>query len=263
MSRPPGGASFAQFFPSAPRAAKDRATERERAKSRVQESSPTQAATANAATAATTNGHLSPLASSATQHADEAPGPGLTSRTGRDGSVSDATHLQSDDVESLPGDTLNAVGSASSHASTASSVLSSSTRQSAIVTSKNSSHLTPLTTFDSPSSSGNAMPLPAKAKSTTPQLIDKMNETASKPNGNSARPSPALLTGAVERKPARDPNRSVKGVKCVYKSILDRSAPAASSAKSKPIFQEFGLVCTPTIYCSLAREERHLCESYG
>lgn len=107
------------------------------------------------------------------------------------------------------------------------------------------------------------MPFPAKAKSTTPQLIDKMDETASKPNGNAARPSPAPLTGAVERKPARDPHRSVKGVKCVYKSILDRSAPAVSSAKSKPIFQEFGLVCTSAIYCSLAREERHLCESYG
>ncbi len=257
MSRPPGGASFAQFFPSAPRAAKDRATERERAKTRVQESP-----SSSSQPAANTNGYPSPIAPSGSRPTDDASASGLASRPSRDASASDASHPppQPDDNESLSGDILNAVGSASS-TSTSDSVFSGSTRQNAMATYKNSNHLTPLTTTDSPSPANHTMPQPAKTHATAPRPADKTDGSAPKPDGY-ADENPPPPPGAIDRVPARDPNRSVKAIKCVHKPILDRSG--SSSGKSKPTFQEFGMVRTCIIYCSPLRGERHLCcESFG
>ncbi|SPQ21592.1 32100057-db81-4c96-a4c1-cedc42446916 [Thermothielavioides terrestris] len=93
MTRP-AGASFAQFFPAAPRAARDRAMEREKAKMKAQESPSVQAADIN--------GHNSALnpAISAPQHA----GAGTA---GTAGASRDVAHLPTDDADSLAGDALN------------------------------------------------------------------------------------------------------------------------------------------------------------
>ncbi|KAM0286011.1 hypothetical protein ACHAQH_001201 [Verticillium albo-atrum] len=93
-------AGFAQFFPTAPRAAREKATEREKARLRTQE---------------TTSSLL------ASQHvAGAAPADGLNGQAApTDAALVNGSHHHADDHGSPVGDTLNAVGSASSHASTA------------------------------------------------------------------------------------------------------------------------------------------------
>ena len=225
MTRPPG-ASFAQFFPTAPRAARDRAIERERA--RTKDSPSTRAAD--------TNGHLTPSGSSADQVTGASIGAVATSNYLPNGMVADAAPpLPADDAESLAGDMLNTLGSESSHGSTSSSLFSTST-QNAIAAMRNSNHyLTPLTTIDSPSSSIPTAAL-SKAQSTTPQHPDG-------PAGFGNEIS-AALAGSIERVPARDPNHSTKCVQCVYDPLQDHKIPSAERKKAKPIYKEFGLVRT-------------------
>ncbi|KAK3359239.1 SET1-like protein [Lasiosphaeria hispida] len=226
MTRPPG-ASFAQFFPAAPRAARDRAVERERARMKAQESPSTRPVD--------TNGHRTPSSSSASR-ADERPdhGSGLSSKSHPNGSVANAPHPPPDDIESLTGDTLTTVGSASSRASTASSVFSATNQQNTMAAMRNSTtYLTPLTTIDSPTSSHISAALPAKAHSTTPH-------TADAPNGL-INDTLAALPSGTERVPARDPNRSIKCIKCIYDPLVDTKISSAERRKAAPKFKEFGL----------------------
>ena len=233
MSRPPGtgGATFAQFFPAAPRAAKDRAMERERGRRTAESPSSNPAADQN--------GRRTPA-----PRPDEG---AVTSRSRRDGSASDIAHPATDDSESVQGDTLNTVGSASSHASTSSSVFSTSARQNGLAAAKASnSQFTPLTTVESPSYS--ISPNPTKPSTSTPQYPDKVNGFASKPAGaTNISPAPDGLS-AIQRIPARDPSVSVKGIKCTYDPLLDRSISSSEKKKAKPIYKEFGSVCTSILY---------------
>src|SRR5438045_6819482 len=109
MSRA-SAAGFADFFPAAPRAAKNKARERQRAKTKVLDSP-----------------SIAPLSSlqdgTTIKPRDDC---GITDRveSGGNGLVSDGNLAVLEDRDSPPGDLLNGVGSASSHTSTISSVFS-------------------------------------------------------------------------------------------------------------------------------------------
>ncbi len=232
MTRP-AAASFAEFFPAAPRAARDRAMERERAKVKAQESA--------SAHSADTNGHRTPLNPSASsQHAD---GPvarsSSSSRSHVNGSRPHAAYPSTDDTESLARDTRIAnKGSASSHTSTSSSVSSAPTVLSASARMRMSNtQLTPPTTIASPSYLSTAAPV--KAQSTTPRRADGTDRLLPIPNAS------VHDTTVVERVPARDPSRSIKCIKLTYEPGLDKSLSSSDRKKAKPIYKEFGLVCAP------------------
>ncbi|KAL0944066.1 histone-lysine n-methyltransferase [Colletotrichum truncatum] len=216
-------ASFAQFFPTAPRAARDRATERERAKAKTQDSP---------------SGIFGGQKNNGIQSIN---GTSIGASSGTDGLPSDSSQQPTDGHESPLGDTLNAIGSASSYASTGSSVFSSSARQAV----PNGSSLipttsgTPLTSIESPSSLGNAG-LP-KTNMVHTQIIDRdeasvsRNTPLSRLNSSLSEPSP------IERIPARDPSRSRKGIKCIYDPSNDRSLSKHNKKDAKPIYKDFGL----------------------
>ncbi|KAA8634473.1 hypothetical protein SMACR_07534 [Sordaria macrospora] len=240
MSRS-SGASFAQFFPAAPRAARDRATERERARMRAQASPPTQPVD--------TNGHRTPLSSFTSNRSDDGASPGrshITSLNHSSSAGADATRPPLlEDSESLPGDTLNTVGSASSHASTSSSIFSSSTRQPAMASaSVRNSHThnsnTPLTTADSPSSLYLSTSLHAKPHSVSPHHADKQNGLTPTLNG-SATEFLVPLPDGTDRVPLRNPSRSVLCTICTYDPLLDKKLSSSEKKKAKPIYKDYGL----------------------
>ena len=184
------------------------------------------------------NGHRDPLNPSAPYN-DDGPVAGLTPSSHENGTASHATRPPTDDTESLAGDTLNAGGSASSHTSASSSVFSAPTRPSASGAVKRANNqLTPPTTIASPSSYLSTA-APPKAQSTTPRRADGIDGLVPIPHG-SVRDAPA-----VERVPARDPARSIKCIKRTYDPLLDTSLSSSEKRKTKPIYKEFGLVCTP------------------
>lgn len=254
MTRP-AGASFAQFFPAAPQAARDRAMERERAKMKAQDSPSSQAADVN--------GRRTPLAPAAFAQTDEHGSVhGTASKPRPNGTGPDAAHPATDETESILGDTPNAAGSASSRTSASSSSVSSApTRPSVPAAMKSSTNqLTPPTTVDSPSSYLSAA-APAKTQSTTPHRVDGLHGSLPMPNG-SAHDAPAAVSSVAERVPARDPSRPIQCIRCIYDPLLDTSLSSSEKRKTKPIYKEFGLVCTPETLT--LRGERHLDrESFG
>ena len=173
---------------------------------------------------------------------------GSTSSSREPNGSSDTAHPPVDDADSHLGDVAQAVGSASSHESS-SSVFSSSTAQqvSGPAPKAHSTSLTPLTTIDSPSY--RTPVLPTKAQSLTPQHAEKPNGFVANAgvdaDGTSAPLS--VLPSVTGRPPARDPTRSVKGIKVTYDPFTDRKLPP-EKRKAKPTYKEFGLVRTNTIY---------------
>jgi histone-lysine N-methyltransferase SETD1 len=228
MSRA-SGASFAQFFPSAPRAAKDKAKEREKVKFQNLDSPSIQSV-------ADTKGVLSnPRVN------DENSQPGGSAHF----AAPDTVVPQAEDNESIQGDILNGVGSASSHTSTISSGFSAPPQQYNMTTfgsSQNVSSLTPLTNTDS-SPSHNASPNQSKS------VVPSTNSTEFAPEKAGAQndvphtqPAKADQTPLDPRVYARDPSIGVKGTKCTYDPYLDRRLDSAQKRKTKPIYKEFGLV---------------------
>ncbi|KAF6812905.1 Histone-lysine N-methyltransferase, H3 lysine-4 specific [Colletotrichum sojae] len=214
-------ASFSQFFPTAPRAARDRATEREKAKAKTQDPS-------------SGFGGLKSTSSSSLN------GTSARAATGTDGLPSDSSQ-QPDGHESPIGDTLNAVGSASSYASTGSSVFSSSARP---TVPNGSTHIptssgTPLTSIESPSFSG-ASGLP-KSNMSHIQAIDRGEASASHNTPisglHSSLPEPSP---PIQRIPARDPTRSRQGIKCIYDPSNDRTLSKHEKRDHKPRYKDFG-----------------------
>ncbi|KAK1760463.1 histone-lysine N-methyltransferase, H3 lysine-4 specific [Echria macrotheca] len=227
MTRPPG-ASFAQFFPTAPRVARDRAVERERASRRDSPS----------ARAADTSGNHTPSRPSPDDGSGAVLGAStsssFSSKPFTNGLAPDGARAPpSDDTESLIEDAANTVGSTSSHGSTSSSLFSASTQHNVMAAMKNANNLpTPLTSVDSPSS----YTLPAaasKAQSTTPQYVDGTNGVVD--DGATAAPA------SIERVPARDPGRSIKCIQCVYDPLQDLKIPGSERKKAKTKYKEFGL----------------------
>ncbi|TVY31916.1 Histone-lysine N-methyltransferase,H3 lysine-4 specific [Lachnellula subtilissima] len=220
MSRA-SGASFAQFFPSAPRAAKDKAKEREKGKSHTL-GSPGVKPVADSFAAS-----LQPRAGNASS---------IPSAVERNPST-DTTAPQAEDNESLQGDLLNGVGSASSHASTTSSVFSAPAAQSnmtAFSSSRNISSLTPLTNTDS---SPNRMSSPHQPKTSDPSSV----LTTEKVQNDAPRAQPALAdhNPPPARIFARDPNRSIKGNICTYDP--DKHTTSDKKKKGKVNYKDFGL----------------------
>ncbi|OHE95909.1 SET domain-containing protein [Colletotrichum orchidophilum] len=217
-------ASFAQFFPAAPRVARDRANEREKAKAKVQDSAGGLQSRSKSGGTPLVNGTTGERSS------------------GADGLPTDTSQQPHDGHESPIGDTLNAVGSASSYASTGSSVFSAAARQ---AVSSGISHIptssgTPLTSIESPSYSGNAA-LPKtimlQAHNTDRgEATVSLNTPTSRLNSSLPEPYPH-----IERIPARDPNRSRKGIKCTYDPFNDRTLSKHGRKDAKPIYKEFGL----------------------
>lgn len=208
MAPSASGASFAQFFPAAPRAARAKATERERAKN-----------------AADRDSRIVSTITTSSSHRDVGP-------------PSDATHVSTtDDNESLQGDMLNGAGSASSHASTVSSVFSATNPSSALnVSSHNSnSNLTPLTNAGSPTypSTSHSQHL----KQSQHQDVSKVAGPTSMPATDT--PSTTHRSGAAGRIPARDRSRQVLGMKCTHDPLIDKKA-SSTEKKAKPIYKNFG-----------------------
>ncbi|KAK3997496.1 histone-lysine N-methyltransferase, H3 lysine-4 specific [Cladorrhinum sp. PSN332] len=213
MTRP-AGASFAEFFPAAPRAARDRATERERA--RVKDS----------------NGSLTQLDSlTSSSRPDDGPASDLTtSKSHIDENSAQAGHSSTDDTESLAGESHNTgtPADSSSHPSSVSSVFSAATRANAMAAMKNSSsQLTPPTTNGSPSSYLSTG-VPSKPLSTTPRY-GSLNDT------------PSALSSVAEHIPARDPSRSIHCIRSIYDPHLEISEKDKALAKKKGKYKEYGL----------------------
>jgi len=224
MTRP-SSASFAQFFPAAPKAARERAMEREKAKQEATESP------SFGLLDKTTNGHQTPSA----RQDDPA-----SSRSRRDTSVSDPSRTPADDIDNIPRDIPNTVGSETSSTSMASSMTNGSLRPNGIAAPKSSSysHLTPLTTIDSPSTAINSHP--SKPTSHNISHSEKTNRSSMNLDGACEKNPTVDKAGLVHRVPARDPSLRTQ----VIKSIHDPSTDRSSRDKKKPKYKEFGLVRT-------------------
>ncbi|PKS10767.1 hypothetical protein jhhlp_002524 [Lomentospora prolificans] len=228
MTRPPGGAGFAQFFPTAPRAVKDRMTERERVE-RVKKPSH------EASDAPSPNSQN--FASQTASKTDPTDGLG---RPAQDVPFSDISLPPTDDSESVPGDIPNGTRSASSHASTGSSIFSSSTRQTVPAPSVQPSATlnSPLTSLDSPLHPG-TMPT-AKPRPSYSNTADISSREVYQ-SADSPAPAGGQLSLFADRIPARDPARGIYGVKCIYDPLIDRNLVKSSKKDIKPQFKEFGL----------------------
>ncbi|KHN95408.1 Histone-lysine N-methyltransferase, H3 lysine-4 specific [Metarhizium album ARSEF 1941] len=221
MTRPPLGVSFAQFFPNAPRVRAEAQGRADRERSRRNSIQGGDSYSDPAAGALNTN---------ATGFA----------RPSHSNIPSDAPHPQNDDHDTPLGDILSAVGSASSHTSSASSVCSASQKQTKTTASSLiSARTTPLTAPDSSSYS----PVPSSLKPDMPPL-----EAADQGSGHSHDASltqgrnglDSVATQHVDRPSARDPLPSVKGLICTYDPILDRARNKGAGKGSKPTYAEFG-----------------------
>ncbi|CAK7209714.1 histone methyltransferase set1 [Sporothrix bragantina] len=251
---PASGAGFAQFFPAAPRAARDRATaiERERATSK--------------------------------QRANGSPGPRDSTSQVISSAKAVAARVLADDEDSLPGDGLTTAAAISSSSS---SLLASSSNLSARANAHsgssasnppsnsssngvagNNSYLTPLTADHSPSNASHRFdngasngspriqhppppppppppPHPSQQQAhlaptpsySSPSFSDRMMANGhTPPNGHSA--------SNIDRVPARDPRRRVQGIACVYDPQLpdDKNAVMSLDLKrrGKHVLKEFG-----------------------
>lgn len=179
----------------------------------------------------TVNGHQTPSA----RQDDPA-----ISRSRRDTSVSDPSRTPADDIDNISRDIPNTVGSETSSTSMASSMTNGSLRPNGIAAPKSSSysHLTPLTTIDSPSTAIN--PHPSKPTSHNISYPEKTNGSPMNLDGACERNSPVDKAGLAHRAPARDPSLRIQVIKSIHEPSIDRS----SRDKKKPKYKEFGLVRT-------------------
>jgi histone-lysine N-methyltransferase SETD1 len=228
MSRA-SAAGFADFFPAAPRAAKNKAKERQRAKSKALDSP-----------SATPVNHQQEANTPARSRDENAQVD--QSGNGSNGANPEPAVPLLDNSESPQGDLLNGVGSASSHASTISSVFSAPP---ATTTFGGPSNLTPLTTADSSPPPLVASPHhsnTATAGSSSHSL--PVDSTFPEKDVAEVQSHPSVQDFPVPRIQARDPNRDVKGEKCTYDPQLDPKLSSSDRKKAKPIYKVFGLVCT-------------------
>ncbi|KAI0024382.1 hypothetical protein F4780DRAFT_768756 [Xylariomycetidae sp. FL0641] len=208
-------AGYREFFPNAPRAARDKANERERERERSGKVSDP------------TDNHASRTAPPASASRDAAAKPDI--------SMTDAAHPATDDADYTQGDLLNGVGSASSHASTSSSVFSNSHPAAVMNAASHASNnsVTPLTVVGSPTNPTSARPAKQLASATS-------NTT------KATTPIPAMATESsmhnrvAERPPARDPARTIKGMKCIHDPTIDKKLSSAERKSQKPKYQPFG-----------------------
>lgn len=233
--------TFGQYFPAATRDAKNKATEREKAR------------TKSTGSFAEHNGPTKPATPSASHYNDDRPN-SSSARPYRDGSVPVIAYQAADDSEITGADMLHAVGSASSNESASSVFSSSSATNQAFgqVSKPKSADLTPLTNIDSPSCK--CPPLPSQ----TPTVQDEQRTNGSASNGHevaadgSSTAEVVLPPPVINRRPILDRSRPVAGVKCTYDPATDTSYNSNPELKKqKPKFSEFAPVRSHIIhkYC--------------
>ncbi len=191
MTRPPPGASFAQFFPNAPKVKAEAQSRADRERTRRK-------------------GDIlgSPSTATAPSYGD------LNMASSRPVNGAATTHHHTGD-DSPVGELSSAVGSASSHASSSSSVFSTAAR---LITSS-ASRFPPSSTAAAPASLMVPTAAPQKTHTTEtahhnpPQNPSHMSHPTTSTTSNLA---------IAERTPARNPAPSVKGLKCTYDPLLDR-----------------------------------------
>ncbi|KAK5630728.1 hypothetical protein RRF57_006443 [Xylaria bambusicola] len=210
-------ASYGEFFPNAPRAARDKAHERERERY-----------------------------SKALDTPDSRPRTGTPALNDskHDPSISDSAQASSQDIhaEYPQGDLLNGVGSASSRASTTSSIFSSHNNTSTVNATAHGpkkNDITPLTVIGSPSYYHNI-------KNTT-QPSREHNVTASTYDGKAdstslgtAMERSATPPSVAKRLPARDPNRTIQGMRCIHDPSTDKTLSSTEKKTMKPKYKAFG-----------------------
>ncbi|KAH6987317.1 histone H3 methyltransferase complex protein [Ilyonectria sp. MPI-CAGE-AT-0026] len=228
MTRPPG-ASFAQFFPTAPKVkaqAQSRA-DRDRDRDRPKPASLNGGSDSLPDTAAASDLDVNGFAQSVPGHC---------------GPLADAPPAHIDDNDSPLADIPSTVDSASSYGSAASSIFSSSARHAATAASSRlpTSSLTPIASKDSPSRTPTSAPTkPDMSASLSADRAARQPAHNSSAIGRNGATSDRLP--AIERVPARDPMPSVKGLKCTYDPPLDRVHNKSVSKNAKPTYKEFGL----------------------
>ncbi|KAH9910032.1 hypothetical protein F4778DRAFT_30825 [Xylariomycetidae sp. FL2044] len=202
-------AGYKEYFPSAPRAARDKANERERERSsKLPKSAENDKTSANPAQRDGANAHDSSI------------------------SIFNAIQNPSDEPEYTQGDILNGVGSASSHASTSSSVFSATNFSTAVnaASSRASNNPTPLTNASSPACPSNMQPAmqnispPASGKADITSVVEPLSTNP----------------GVLKRLPARDPHRPIKGNICTHDPTIDKSLTANDRKIVKPKYKTFG-----------------------
>lgn len=223
MTRP-SSASFAQFFPAAPRAARDRAMEREKEKAKRESQESPSSALADR-----------PILSrqsvpSATISSDDH----AVATSSRDPSISDPAQTPADDNDVLRADIPNTVGSESSNTSNASSMRANAAAASKV--SSSYSYITPLTTIDSPSPP--VGPHPTKSDPSSFSYPANTNGSAVNQNALRENGDAPSTSNTSHRIPARDPSLRVQVIRAVHDPSADRS----SRDKKKPKYKEFGLV---------------------
>ncbi|KAI1824638.1 hypothetical protein F4861DRAFT_247817 [Xylaria intraflava] len=185
-------AGYREFFPNAPRAARDKANERERERYSKTSDTPD-----NRPRTATPAHHDAKCDSSASATAQR---PAQDTRANLGGGV----------------------GSTSSHASTASSIFSTHNNVSAmnVAAQAPNNDITPLTVAGSPA----------------------YNNITTKPSQEhaAATQSSAAPPSIVKRVPARDPNRTTQGMRCVHDPSTDKSLSPTARKATKLRYKAFG-----------------------
>ncbi|KAI1355050.1 hypothetical protein F5Y01DRAFT_272177 [Xylaria sp. FL0043] len=206
-------AGYREFFPNAPRAARDRANERERERySKASDNPDSHPRTAKPA------------------HRD----------IKHDSSSSDSARPQNQDTysEDPQGDLLNGVGSASSRASTASSIFSTHKNVNATALDPKSSNITPLTAVGSPAyHNSNNTPRLSKEHTTAASTHDGKADSTSLAAAMESSTTPPSV---VKRLPARDPNRTTQGMRCVHDPATDKTLSSTEKKNMKPKYKAFG-----------------------
>ncbi|KAI9866003.1 MAG: histone methyltransferase set1 [Trichoglossum hirsutum] len=170
---------------------------------------------------------------------------GSVTSGGNGGSGDQGTPAQ-DDNESVQGDILNGVGSASSHTSTVSSVFSAANQPTTYSNTGGASNihtLTPLTNTDS-SPSGRAATPPPQSKRTDSNSTPKHDpsygcQSMDEPAEPAASMTP-LYTPPPPRQTARAEGKVVKGYKITYDPDVDKTATSKERKKRTPVYQNFG-----------------------
>lgn len=227
--------SYAKFFPTAPleiqQKHKKAAQERQRTKSKPPDTLPTITPYIEAVAQPSPCDGL-PLEANAVNH-------------GNLGSVApEYTPAAQDDNESVSGDLLNGVGSASSNTSTVSSVFSA-TNQAAVLSScngrPNSYTMTPLTNTDSspPEKVSSPPPkqFPITSRPDTGSTLLQPYPSPGKPPSGTATPRGDLSPAHLQARPL---GRTVKGCKIIYDPEHDKKLSSREKRKQEAIYEDFG-----------------------
>lgn len=219
-------AGFSDFFPSAPRSAKNRAKERERAKSKPLDSP-----------------LLEPVNTDRDAHIpsrsrdESGRGSSISGAAGEEGARDTNSRAATDEGDLQQGDLLNCVQSTSSHASTTSSIFSNTAPNSGAAAASNLISLTPLTNDDSSPIGQVASPRGPKAGLKTPSSLEHVE--SSSPKHVLQNTPPAQDMAEPQRAQVRDRDKP-KGQRCVFDPQLDKSG---IKPKPKVKYKDISWVC--------------------